>query len=176
MLAGFLSRRNSTSKAPGSLPPRPERGLELLARKMIVPRTVDESFAFFADARNLDRLTPSWVGFKILTPSPIEMRVGALIDYSIRIHGVPIRWRTQIISWEPPHRFIDVQLKGPYRWWHHEHRFEPCAQGTRVIDEVEYVAPLHWLSHPLIVRRDVGRIFDFRADALNRELGEINPR
>lgn len=138
-------------------------------REVVVPHDLEETFEFFSDAFNLDLLTPSWVGFRILTPSPIEMKLGALIDYQIRIRGIPVRWRTLIEIWEPPHRFVDVQVHGPYRWWHHTHRFEPCEHGTRVIDEVEYSAPLGWLTEPLLVRRDVERIFDYRAEALRRQ-------
>ena len=136
-----------------------------------VPLGVEETFAFFSDAHNLDRITPPWVGFKILTPAPIQMCEGTLIDYEIRLRGLPIRWRSEIRRWDPPHSFTDLQIKGPYRWWHHTHRFEPCAEGTRVIDEVEYLAPLHWLVGPLFVRRDVERIFAYRGEALRRELG-----
>lgn len=157
-------------------PRRPTRGLRLFRSEVIVPRGLDETFAFFSDARNLDRLTPPWVGFEIVTPGPIDMRVGAEIEYRIRIHGVPISWRTQITVWEPKVRFIDVQLRGPYRWWHHEHRFEACDEGTRVIDEVEYCAPLAWLTHRLFVDRDVARIFAYRADSLAKILGDISPQ
>jgi hypothetical protein len=139
-----------------------------------VRRPLEEIFAFFSDARNLDTLTPPWVGFRILTPEPIDMRRGTLIDYRIRIHGIPLRWRTEIIDWDPPHRFVDLQLRGPYRWWHHEHRFERCGEETRIIDDVEYRAPFHWISHPLFVQRDVERIFDYRAQALGRLFGVKN--
>lgn len=172
---GMLRGLCQAAEAAGPGPPaaRPRGPLTLLRVESTVPRTQDDTFAFFSDARNLDRLTPSSVSFRILTPTPIAMRVGALIDYRIRVRGVPLRWRTRIEAWEPPHRFIDVQLNGPYRWWHHEHRFEPCSEGTRVIDEVEYAAPFRRLTHPLIVRRDVDRIFRYRAQALGRELGPL---
>lgn len=150
---------------------RPERGFKVLRREAVVPHGIDETFAFFADAQNLNLLTPPWLGFEILTPKPIGMRAGTLIDYRIRIRGIPVPWRTEIVLWNPPAQFIDVQIKGPYRWWHHTHRFEPAPGGTRVIDEVEYLAPLAWLSHPLMVTRDVERIFDYRAEALAAELG-----
>lgn len=148
--------------------------MAFLRRETVVGRGLDETFAFFSDARNLQVLTPPWVGFEILTPSPIDMRRGTLIDYRIRIHGFPLTWRTEIVVWEPPHCFVDLQIRGPYRWWHHTHRFEACegpGGGTRVIDEVEYRAPLAWLSHRLMVARDVARIFDYRAGALERLLG-----
>ncbi len=149
---------------------RARGGMSRLRRETVVARGLQETFAFFADARNLEALTPRWVGFEILTPTPIEMRPGALIDYRIRVHGVPLRWRTEIVVWEPPHCFVDVQVRGPYRWWHHTHRFEACEGGTRVIDEVEYRAPLSWITHPLMVSRDVARIFDYREGALRRAL------
>ncbi len=151
---------------------RPVRGVSVIHRETIVPRSLDEAFAFFADARNLDSLTPSWVGLRILTPQPIEMRRGTLIDYQVRIHGIPIRWKTKITEWDPPHRFVDLQLRGPYRWWHHEHRFEACREGTRITDEVEFRAPLHLISHPLFVRKDVERIFDYRTMALSHRFSE----
>lgn len=146
------------------------RGAERLRREIVVPRPLEAAFTFFSDAENLNRITPPTLGFTILTPTPIEMRAGTLIDYRIRIHGIPMRWRTEIKAWEPPYRFVDVQIKGPYRLWRHEHRLEACDGGTRVIDEVDYLAPLHWLTHTLLVRREVNAIFDFRAQALQREL------
>ena len=170
----ILQKNDDAAMKKPARPSRPTSGLSSIYREMIIPRSQEETFAFFSDARNLDILTPRWVGFKILTPTPIEMRAGALIEYQIRIHGIPIRWRTEITEWEAPHRFVDVQLKGPYQWWHHEHRFESCTEGTRVIDEVEFRAPLHWISHPLMVKRDVRRIFDYRAHALERLFGGAN--
>jgi len=131
----------------------------------------DEVFGFFSNADNLASLTPPWVRFEILTPAPIEMGVGTLIDYRIRVRGVPMRWRTRIEVWEPPHRFVDVQIRGPYRFWRHEHRFESVADGTMVMDRVEYRAPVAWLTHRLFVRRDVQRIFAFRESALGELFG-----
>jgi len=170
---GMLRGLCREAEAAGAGPPqaRPSGQMSLVRREVTVPGTLDETFGFFSNPENLDRLTPPWVGFKTLTPMPIPMTVGQLIDYRIRIRGIPVRWRTEITEWDPPHRFVDVQLKGPYRWWHHEHRFEACDEGTRIIDEVEYRAPFHWLSQPLVVRRDVARIFDFRTGALTRILG-----
>lgn len=163
MVRGLAQHAESAESTLAGPPlSRPTRGLRLHRRETVVPLGIDETFAFFGDARNLDAITPPWVGFRILTPTPVDMRAGTLIDYSIRIHGVPVRWRTEITAWDPPHHFIDVQRRGPYRWWHHDHRFEPCAEGTRVIDEVEYAAPAGALLHPLFVDRDVRRIFDHR--------------
>jgi hypothetical protein len=99
------------------------------------------------------------------------MRVGALIDYRLRWRGVPIRWRTEIEVWEPPYRFVDRQLRGPYRLWHHEHRFEEHEDGTLVTDIVDYRAPFAFLAHPFMVDRDVARIFDYRHEALRGIFG-----
>lgn len=123
-------------------------------------------FPFFADARNLERITPPWLRFRILTPGPIEMRVGALIDYRLRIRGVPVRWRTRIAAWEPPHRFVDEQVRGPYRRWVHEHTFEPTDGGTLCRDRVEYAVPGGALIARLLVRPDVERIFAYRRAVL----------
>lgn len=151
---------------------RPQRGVQTLHSETIVPVPLDRTFAFFVDAQNLERLTPPWLSFRIQTPMPIEMREGTLIDYVIELYGVPIPWRTQIDAWEPGVRFVDRQIAGPYRWWHHEHRFEAVDRGTRVIDHVEFVPRAAWLSLWL-VKRDVGRIFAFRQAALAQLLARV---
>ena len=94
-----------------------------LQTELWLPRLRDEVFPFFAEARNLETLTPAWLKFEVLTPAPIAMRPGMPIDYRIRVHGLPIRWRTEIAEWDPPRRFVDVQLRGPYTLWHHTHTF-----------------------------------------------------
>lgn len=142
-----------------------------LRRSTLLNRPLDEVFAFFADAGNLERITPRELRFRILTPLPIEMRSGARIDYRLSLYGVPFRWRTEIAVWDPPHRFVDVQRSGPYREWIHTHRFVAEGEGTRMEDEVAYVLPLGrlgLLGLPL-VRRQLDRIFDFR-EARIREL------
>jgi ligand-binding SRPBCC domain-containing protein len=150
-------------------PSRPVAHVAHLRRETIVPLGLDETFRFFSDAGNLERLTPPWLNFRIVTEQPIAMGEGTLIDYRIVIYGVPIPWRTRIDIWEPGVRFVDRQLSGPYLWWHHEHRFESVDGGTRVIDEVEYVPRMRWVSSAL-VRRDVERIFAYRQDILPRLL------
>jgi ligand-binding SRPBCC domain-containing protein len=144
---------------------RPDHGVQTLESDVIVATELDHTFAFFSDAGNLERLTPPWLSFRITTPLPIEMKEGTLIDYVIELYGVPIRWRTRIDVWEPGVRFVDRQIAGPYRWWHHEHRFEALDGGTRVIDRVEYLPRAAWLSSWL-VNRDVQRIFSYRQTAL----------
>jgi len=140
-----------------------------LQTELWLPRPRNEVFPFFAEARNLKTLTPPWLRFEVLTPAPIEMRPGALIDYRIRVHGIPLRWQTEIAEWDPPHRFVDVQLRGPYTLWHHTHTFEERHGGTLCLDGVRYRprggAMIHWL----FVRRDVERIFRYR----QRRLKEI---
>ena len=139
-----------------------------LAREQLLPHPVDEVFPFFADARNLERITPPLLRFEVVTPGAIEMRVGALIEYRLRLHGLRVHWLTRIEEWEPGVRFVDTQLAGPYRMWHHTHTFEGRDGGTLIRDVVRYALPgwpLGELAHPL-VRRDLARIFDFRRDGV----------
>ena len=150
---------------------RPTHGVTTLRFETVVPVGLDEAFAFFSNAANLERLTPPWVNFRIRTPLPIQMCEGALIDYRISLYGVPLPWRTRIDVWEPGVRFVDRQLSGPYRWWRHEHLFEVHPHGTRVIDQVDY-APRAAALSSWLVRRDVGRIFAFRQGALASLLAE----
>jgi ligand-binding SRPBCC domain-containing protein len=141
-----------------------------LHAELELARPIDEVFAFFADARNLERITPPELAFRILTPGPIEIRAGTLIDYQLSLFGVKFQWTTEIRDWEPPHRFVDVQLRGPYRRWIHTHRFESVPGGTRIVDDVDYALPL-WpageVARP-IVAFQLGRIFRYRSDATRR--------
>ncbi len=132
-----------------------------------LPRPRTEVFPFFAEARNLEELTPPWLKFEVLTPAPINMRAGALIDYRLKVHGIPIRWRTEILEWDPPHRFVDVQLRGPYTLWHHTHTFEERDGGTLCRDEVRYRPLGGALVDTLFVRRDVETIFAYRRQRLD---------
>ena len=136
-------------------------------RSQIVGRPREEVFQFFADATNLERITPPWLRFRTVTPPPIQMNQGMRIDYALRIRGVPLRWTSQITAWEPPLRFVDEQIRGPYRVWVHEHRFEEIAAGTRVIDHVRYAVPGGALVQRLLVAPDLERVFDFRRDCLD---------
>ena len=140
-----------------------------------LPRPPQEIFSFFANAANLETLTPPFLKFEVVTPAPIEMRVGTLIDYRLRIHGIPIKWRTRITGWDPPNSFNDIQLHGPYRLWDHTHTFEPSRGGTLARDFVRFAAPGGWLMHRLFIRPDVKRIFQFRSAALQRIFGSEKP-
>lgn len=146
---------------------RPSNGLQVLHSETVVPVPLHQAFAFFSEAQNLERMTPPWLNFRIHTPLPIEMREGAMIDYVIDLYGVPIPWRTRIDAWEPGVRFVDRQVAGPYRWWHHEHSFEAIDGGTKVVDHVEYLPRAAWVSS-WMVKRDVGRIFAFRQSVLGK--------
>jgi ligand-binding SRPBCC domain-containing protein len=141
-----------------------------------LPRPRSEVFPFFADAANLQAITPPWLDFRILTPGPIEMRPGVLIDYRISLRGLPLKWRTEICVWEPPFRFVDQQLKGPYRQWIHEHTFEEKDGGTLCRDVVDYAVPGGALVNRFFVRRDVEKIFAYRREQLDRRFAAPGPR
>jgi ligand-binding SRPBCC domain-containing protein len=150
--------------------------VHILERSQRVGLPPAEAFAFYADPGNLEPLTPPWLHFSLTFASDGELRAGTRLAYRLRLHGVLIRWRSLIESWDPPQGFVDVQLKGPYALWEHTHTFEPVGEGTTVIhDRVRYAIPLGpigALAHRLFVRRDLERIFDFRGEALARILAE----
>jgi len=140
-----------------------------LERAQVLPHPVAEVFPFFADALNLERITPPLLRFEVATTHPVEMRVGALIEYRLRLHGLRVDWLTRIEEWEPDVRFVDMQLAGPYRLWHHTHSFEEHEGGTLMRDVVRYALPawpLGELALPL-VRRDLAEIFDYRRDGVS---------
>ena len=133
-----------------------------------VPAPRDRVFPFFADARNLEAITPPWLNFQVMTPGEIRMGVGVMIDYRLRLHGLPVRWRTEITGWNPPFSFCDDQRRGPYRRWSHRHAFVEKDGGTLCRDHILYAVPGGALVNRLFVRADVARIFDYRAAALRR--------
>lgn len=137
-----------------------------------LPRQPDEVFDFYADAFNLERLTPPWLRFEVVTLPPITMQAGVEIDYRLRLHGLPMKWRSRITAWEPPHHFVDEQMRGPYRRWVHEHTFTSSEGGTLVRDQVQYAMLGGWLADRLLVRRDLRQIFDYRQRRLAQIFGE----
>jgi ligand-binding SRPBCC domain-containing protein len=144
----------------------------VLQRTQILDAPIGEAFDFFSRAENLEAITPPLLRFRITTPGPVEMGVGTLIRYRLRLRGVPVSWLTRIEAWDPPRGFVDRQLRGPYGLWHHTHAFEPWGEDgsrTRMTDLIRYgqrFGILGAIAEHLIVRRDLDRIFDFRRDTI----------
>jgi ligand-binding SRPBCC domain-containing protein len=142
------------------------------SERLAVP--LERAFEFYGEARNLEAITPPWLGFEVTTPGKIEMRTGALIDYRLKLHGIPVSWRTRIEAWEPPLRFVDAQLHGPYALWEHTHTFARDGEdGVMIADRVRYslpFGPLGELAHAAFVKRDLERIFDYRAQSVAARL------
>jgi len=142
-----------------------------LNRELWLPRPVAKIFPFFADASNLEVLTPPWLNFQVLSPRPVPIGSGTLIDYRIVVHGIPFRWQSEITAWEPPHRFVDEQRRGPYRIWRHEHTFLERDGGTMISDRVRYAVLFAPIVHRWLVRPDIERIFDFRTRKMRALFG-----
>lgn len=148
--------------------------IHTIEREQRLARPPDEVFGFFADARNLERITPTFLRFRLVGDVPDELGAGTLIRYRLRLHGIPIRWLTRIEQWEPGRRFADLQLRGPYRYWHHTHEFEPDAGGTVMRDTVRYAmraGALGELAQRRMVESDLKRIFDHRHDRVAELFG-----
>ena len=140
-----------------------------LRREQFLGRPLPDVFAFFAEASNLELLTPAWLRFEVIEPAPTVMADGTLINYRLRVHGVPLRWTSRIESWQPNARFVDRQIKGPYALWHHTHDFEAVGEGTLIRDTVRYsigFGPIGEAVHALQVQRDLDNIFAYRFDAV----------
>ena len=165
---------STTADAPTSLCFTTAPGVHVLATNQWVSAGLEDTFALFSDAANLEAITPPFMGFRILTPLPIDMHEGTLIEYRLRLFGIPVFWRSRIERWIPQHSFVDVQLRGPYARWVHTHTFTAEDGGTRVRDRVEYSLPFAPLSEPvnaLFVRPMVERIFRHRHETIARLLG-----
>ncbi|HVX60871.1 MAG TPA: SRPBCC family protein [Pirellulales bacterium] len=145
-----------------------------LERTQFVARPREEVFAFFSDARNLEQITPAFLQFRVLNEGATGVHAGMLIDYRLKLFGIPLRWQSQIEAFEPGEQFVDVQLRGPYRTWRHLHEFRDAPGGTQMIDRVDYAlpfGPLGSLAHALFVRRTLGKIFDFRREKIEELFG-----
>lgn len=153
--------------------------MRIAIRESVINRPIEEVFAFFSKAENLNLLTPEKLHFKILTPLPIKMEKNTLIDYKIRLGGVTFKWRTEITEWEPPHRFVDVQLKGPYKIWIHEHSFKANGESTIMTDTVNYLSKgwfMEPLIHKLFVKKRLEEILDYRENKLKLIFKDDNTR
>ena len=142
-----------------------------LTTEQKIEKSQDELFSFFSDAHNLAKITPPWLEFRVLTPAPIEMKVGTQIDYRLKLRGIPVRWQSEITAWNPPHHFVDEQRSGPYRRWIHTHTFVAVPDGTLVRDEVEYAVLGGWLVQKLFVAPDLEKIFAYRSEKLKALIG-----
>ena len=143
----------------------PTGSQRLFLQNQWIPQTPEQIFPFFSEAKNLEELTPDTLNFKVLEQSTPEIQEGTLIDYQLKIHGFPAKWRTEILDWKPGQKFVDQQLKGPYSVWHHTHSFEPLAGGTLMQDRVRFQLPAGWLGDLFgapLVKKDVNHIFDYR--------------
>jgi ligand-binding SRPBCC domain-containing protein len=146
-----------------------------LERTQFVGRPIEKVFPFFAEPTNLARITPQWLNFRVVTQGDLTMREGLLIDYRVSPLLIPQRWTSCITLWDPPNRFVDEQLRGPYRRWHHLHEFREVTGGVEISDCVTYELPLGPLgraAHALFVRRQLEAIFDYRERAVSRLFGE----
>ncbi len=172
-----MTNDRSLSAAPEIIPHPERRGWYRLQTSLWVPALRDRVFEFFADAFQLETITPPWLHFHVVTPRPITMTTGRLIDYRLRIRGIPVRWQSRIANWEPPLRFVDEQVRGPYRSWRHLHTFEDQPgpgglPGTLVVDQVDYSVPGGAVVHKLLVRGQLLQIFAFRHEKMIEIFGE----
>lgn len=148
------------------------RGGYRLTSEIRLPAPRDLVFELFSDAFKLEKLTPSWLKFSVVTPPPIKMHEGTRIDYRLKMHGIPLKWQSRIDCWEPPMRFSDVQVRGPYRYWEHLHSFEAEGEATICRDQVDYAFWGGWLVHDLFVKRDLRQIFSYRTKIIREIFAE----
>ncbi|MCA9036636.1 MAG: SRPBCC family protein [Planctomycetaceae bacterium] len=146
----------------------PDKAGFLLETTQLLSGSLTEVFEFFSDAMQLETITPKWLHFHVTTPRPIVIQEGTLIDYRLKLRGIPIKWRTRISEWAPPFRFVDEQLRGPYLWWHHTHYFEQVGNYVKMTDRVHYGVPGGRFVHWLCVKNDVKRIFEYRQTQMKK--------
>lgn len=172
--SGFKFKFGEIDRALFSLLGSFDKGHRLFEVKQYIPAPLEKVFSFFAEAKNLERLTPPNLNFHILNTSTPEIQAGTLIDYKLKIRGIPVGWKTEIETWDPPHSFADNQLSGPYTRWHHVHQFETLGEGTLMTDSVTYKLPLGLLGRigaGSFVDRDVFKIFDYRRQVIQEIFG-----
>ncbi|MGE0763876.1 MAG: TIGR01777 family oxidoreductase [Bdellovibrionales bacterium] len=163
--SGFVFQFPDLSAAFKNILAAQRQGEEFFVTKQYLPQPPEEVFRFFSRAENLESITPDILNFKVIGMTTEKIQKDTLIDYKLKIRGIPAHWRTKIETWNPPHDFVDTSLKGPYRLWHHTHTFEKLGPGTLMTDRVRYVLPLGymgWLAAVSLVKSDVKAIFDFR--------------
>ena len=134
----------------------------VLEREIVIAQPIEVVFSFFSDASNLEFLTPPWLNFNILTELPILMKAGTQINYELKLHRIPVKWQSDITTWDPPTRFVDEQTKGPYTKWVHSHEFAESSHGILIKDRVEYQVPGGFISNFLYVGNQLNQIFDYR--------------
>ncbi len=139
-----------------------------LDKEQWVDQPIERVFAFFAEPGNLQTITPPWMSFRLVSCSTPAIEQGTILEYALRVRGLPMKWISQISVWEPPFRFVDEQLHGPYRRWRHEHTFEDHGQRTRIGDHVDYAVPGGRWVEKWLVRRDLEKIFAYRIESLGR--------
>ena len=142
-----------------------------LSKKQVIHKTLEEVFNFFQKPENLSVITPKNMGFNILTPKPIKMGKGTVIDYTIKFFRIPVHWRTLITEYCPPHKFVDVQIKGPFILWHHTHIFKEMENGVEITDQVQYMMPFGILGrilHSMCIRKKLNHIFNFRNEMIEK--------
>ncbi len=166
------TKHNETERLQECEPTITRSGSEFtLVCRARVPRPIGDVFPFFSDPRNLEQITPELLQFKIVGEPPAQIEEGSVIEYKLRVRGLPLRWRSVISTWDPPHRFVDTQLKGPYRQWIHEHRFIDEGESTMMQDTIRYKVLGGRLINHLFVRKDVMKIFGYRTEFLRSHFG-----
>jgi ligand-binding SRPBCC domain-containing protein len=142
-----------------------------LRREQLLPRTLDEVFSFFERPENLEAITPPWLHFKMITPTPVHIKQGSIFDYTMRVRGISMHWASLVTEYNPPHSFVDQQIRGPYEYWYNTHRFKETDEGTHIIEEIRYIMPFGLLGravHGLMVAQDLQEIFDYRQMAIEK--------